>query len=136
MSKRGWLVELRQTEKAGDATLMAREAAQIGCDMVIVAGGDGTVNEAVNGLVGTQTALGVLPVGTGNRWARQLRIPTYMVVSPLLLFRECQSPADRSFRASRQVLSIGLSLMDLASLPNYPLLSLRPSFLRIHSIHK
>jgi diacylglycerol kinase (ATP) len=85
LRQKGWSVELRRTQKAGDATVMAREASQAGCDAVIVAGGDGTVNEAVNGLVGTRTALGVLPVGTGNLWARQLRIPTYMVVNPLLL---------------------------------------------------
>jgi diacylglycerol kinase (ATP) len=85
LRRHGWSVELRRTEKAGDATVMAHEASQVDCDAVIVAGGDGTVNEAVNGLVGTRTALGVLPVGTGNLWARQLRIPTYMVVNPLLL---------------------------------------------------
>ncbi|MCK4449355.1 MAG: acylglycerol kinase family protein, partial [Anaerolineae bacterium] len=76
LKRRGWSVELQLTEKPGDATILARAAAQAGCDVVIVAGGDGTVNEAVNGLVGTQTALGVLPVGTGNMWAKQLGIPT------------------------------------------------------------
>jgi YegS/Rv2252/BmrU family lipid kinase len=64
---------------------LARAAARDGCDVVIVAGGDGTINEAVNGLVGTQTALGVLPVGTGNMWAKQLRIPTYTLTNPLRL---------------------------------------------------
>ena len=44
--------------------------------MVIAAGGDGTVNEVASGLVNTDTALGVLPVGTANVWALQMRIPT------------------------------------------------------------
>ena len=85
LRRRGWSVELRVTKKPGDATTLARAAAQTGCDVVVVAGGDGTVNEAVNGLVGTQTALGVLPVGTGNMWAKQLGIPTYTLTNPLRL---------------------------------------------------
>jgi YegS/Rv2252/BmrU family lipid kinase len=99
LGKRGWSVELRMTDKAGDATSMAREAAQAGCDTVIVAGGDGTLNEAVNGLVGTHTAVGVLPVGTGNRWARQLRIPHYMVVNPLLLHETASVLAEGTIRS-------------------------------------
>ncbi len=85
LRRRGWSVALQLTEKPGDATTLSRAAAQAGCDVVIVAGGDGTVNEAVNGLVGTQTALGVLPVGTGNMWAKQLGIPTYTLTNPLRL---------------------------------------------------
>ena len=73
------------TERRGDATALARAAANAGRDVAIVAGGDGTVNEAVNGLVGTETALGVLPVGTGNLWAKQLGIPTYTLTNPLRL---------------------------------------------------
>lgn len=85
LRRRGWSVGLQLTKKAGDATTMARAAAQAGYDVVVVAGGDGTVNEAVNGLVGTRTALGVLPVGTGNMWAKQLGIPTYTLTNPLRL---------------------------------------------------
>lgn len=80
--ERGWSVELSTTERPGDATAMARQAARMGRNAVIVAGGDGTVNEVVNGLAGTQTAMGVLPVGTGNLWAKELQVPTYTLVSP------------------------------------------------------
>jgi diacylglycerol kinase (ATP) len=66
----GWQVELRPTKTAGDATTQARLAAVDGYDVVVAAGGDGTVNEVINGLVGTRTALGVLPIGTVNIWAR------------------------------------------------------------------
>ncbi|MFO7743509.1 MAG: diacylglycerol kinase family lipid kinase [Anaerolineae bacterium] len=83
--RRGWSVELRVTKGPGDATRMAREAAMSGQDAVIVAGGDGTVNEVVNGLVGTGTAMGVLPVGTGNLWAKELRVPTYALANPMRL---------------------------------------------------
>lgn len=99
LGRRGWSVELCNTGKAGDAAVMAREAAQAGCDAVIVAGGDGTLNEAVNGLIGTQTALGVLPVGTGNRWARQLRIPHFMIFNPLLVHETAAALADATIRS-------------------------------------
>jgi YegS/Rv2252/BmrU family lipid kinase len=82
LERHGWSVELKVTQKPGDATTLASRAAEAGCDVVIVAGGDGTLNEAVNGLVSTDTALGVLPVGTGNMWAKQLGIPTYTLTNP------------------------------------------------------
>ncbi|NLE44103.1 MAG: diacylglycerol kinase family lipid kinase [Chloroflexi bacterium] len=77
LKSHGWRVQLHVTERAGDATGFAREAARAGDDLVLVAGGDGTVNEALNGLVGSETALGVLPVGTGNVLARQLGMPVH-----------------------------------------------------------
>ena len=97
--EQGWSVELRTTERPGDATRMARQAAANHLDVVIVAGGDGTVNEVVNGLVGSETALGVLPVGTGNLWAKQLRVPTYTLANPLRLRKAARDLMDGSFRA-------------------------------------
>ena len=85
LERRGWSVDLKATEKPGDATALARAAAQAGRDVTIVAGGDGTVNEALNGLVGTETALAVLPIGTGNLWAKQLGVPTYSLTNPMRL---------------------------------------------------
>ena len=73
--EQGWRVDLRPTRSAGDATHLAREAAAQGYAVVVAAGGDGTVNEVVNGLVGTQTALAVLPIGTVNIWAREMGLP-------------------------------------------------------------
>jgi YegS/Rv2252/BmrU family lipid kinase len=98
LSKRGWPVDIQLTEKAGDATRLAQEAAQAGYDVVIAAGGDGTVNEAVNGLVGSDTALGVLPVGTGNLWARQMGIPVYALTNPLRLHETAAELADSMVR--------------------------------------
>jgi YegS/Rv2252/BmrU family lipid kinase len=85
LKRSGWEVELHLTEKPGDGTALTRAAAQAGCDVAIVAGGDGTINEAVNGLVGTQTALALLPVGTGNLLAKQLGLSTYTLANPLRL---------------------------------------------------
>jgi YegS/Rv2252/BmrU family lipid kinase len=70
----GWDVEHRPTERAGHATELAREAAARGVDVVLVNGGDGTINEAVNGLAGGETALAVLPGGTANVWAKETHI--------------------------------------------------------------
>jgi Sphingosine kinase and enzymes related to eukaryotic diacylglycerol kinase len=85
LAARGWSVEIETTRRAGEATTLAREAARAGLGAVWAAGGDGTVNEAVNGLVGTETVLGVLPVGTGNVWARQLHLPVYTLTHPFRL---------------------------------------------------
>lgn len=83
--RRGWSVQLAVTEQPGDATALASDAASSGHEVVLVAGGDGTINEAVNALVGTDTALGVLPVGTGNMWAKQLGLPFHALANPLRL---------------------------------------------------
>jgi diacylglycerol kinase (ATP) len=71
----GWTVDLRPTTGRGDGTRIAREAAAAGYDVVVAAGGDGTVNEVINGLVGTQTALAALPIGTVNVWVREIGMP-------------------------------------------------------------
>ena len=68
--------EVAKTEHVGHATELAKDAAQRGMDMVCAIGGDGTVNEVASGLVHTQTALAIIPSGSGNGLARHLRIPT------------------------------------------------------------
>jgi len=78
----GWAVTLRETSKPVEATELARHAVDRGARVVIAAGGDGTVNEVANALVGTDAALGVLPVGTTNTWALQMGIPA---LNPVLL---------------------------------------------------
>lgn len=68
-----------ETEASGHARELARQAAESGADILAAAGGDGTLNEVVNGLMGqmeTNVTLGVLPLGTGNDFARCLGIGT------------------------------------------------------------
>ncbi len=74
-SKQSDRVVLAPTQCAGDATRLAREALRQGFDAIIAAGGDGTINEVVNGLGTSQVPVGVLPLGTANVFARELRIP-------------------------------------------------------------
>lgn len=71
----GWSVSIEQSQGRGDATRIARNAVEAGLDAVLVAGGDGTLNEAIQALANTDTALGYLPYGTVNIWARELKIP-------------------------------------------------------------
>ena len=71
----GWEVARRETTGPGDATRFAREAVEAERDVVVVAGGDGSVNEALQGLAGQRrTALAVLPGGTANVWATELGV--------------------------------------------------------------
>ena len=65
-------VEVAETKRRGHATRLALAAARRGFDVVIALGGDGTLNEVANGLVGTDTALGLLPGGSTNVFARTL----------------------------------------------------------------
>ena len=64
-----------KTEYAGHATQIAALAAQNKVDVVVAIGGDGTINEIARSLVHTETALGIIPCGSGNGLARHLRIP-------------------------------------------------------------
>lgn len=75
LNRHGWSVMLRETSRPLEATDLARHAVDAGARVVIAAGGDGTINEVANGLVNTDTALGVLPLGTTNSWALQMGIP-------------------------------------------------------------
>lgn len=68
-------VTLAETTRRGHATRLAMGAAATGTDVVVVLGGDGTLNEAANGLAGTGTALAPLPGGSTNVFARQLGLP-------------------------------------------------------------
>jgi YegS/Rv2252/BmrU family lipid kinase len=70
----GWHVDLVESQFAGHGTELAREAARSGADAVIVHGGDGAINEAVNALAGGDCALGVLPAGTADVWAHETHI--------------------------------------------------------------
>lgn len=65
-------VSVAETSRRGHATRLAQGAASEGVDIVAVLGGDGTLNEAANGLAGTSTALGVLPGGSTNVFARTI----------------------------------------------------------------
>jgi diacylglycerol kinase family enzyme len=88
-------LEVAETVRRGHATRLARNAAREGVDAVVVAAGDGTLNEAANGLVGTQTALAPLPGGSTNVFARTIGVPKALKPATELLVA---SLAAHSFR--------------------------------------
>jgi diacylglycerol kinase (ATP) len=69
-----------ETERAGHAVVLARQAGEQGCDLVVACGGDGTVHEVVNGLMQVpkekRPALGIIPLGSGNDFAHILGLPS------------------------------------------------------------
>lgn len=66
---------IRFTQYAGHATLIAQQAVAEGYDVCVAVGGDGSINEVAQSLVGTNTALGIIPYGSGNGFATHLKIP-------------------------------------------------------------
>ena len=67
--------DIRVSEYAGHAVTLANEAVEARYDVVVVAGGDGSINEVGTRLIGTDIALGILPCGSGNGLSRCLNIP-------------------------------------------------------------
>ncbi|NIS38791.1 diacylglycerol kinase family lipid kinase, partial [Candidatus Saccharibacteria bacterium] len=67
--------EIVNTSHQGHGTTLAKEAVDNEFDMVVATGGDGTINEIGRGLVGSETALGIIPAGSGNGFSRNMKIP-------------------------------------------------------------
>src|SRR5207248_8174469 len=65
------------TTRTGEAELIARRGVEEGFEKIVAAGGDGTINEVVNGLAGASVALGLLPIGTMNVFATELGLPIH-----------------------------------------------------------
>jgi YegS/Rv2252/BmrU family lipid kinase len=70
----GCAVTVAETAARGDAVRIAREADEAAFDAVVAAGGDGTINEVVNGLAGRRLPLGVIPLGTSNVLAHEIGV--------------------------------------------------------------
>ena len=75
LRRHGYNVHVEFTKAPGHATVLAREASARGDYGVLVCGGDGTVNEVACGLIGSDTAMGIIPAGSGNGLARHIGIP-------------------------------------------------------------
>lgn len=75
LAERGLIAEICPTTGPDSARLLAEQAVRAGMEVVVAAGGDGTINEVLQALVSHTTSLGVLPLGTVNVWAREMNIP-------------------------------------------------------------
>jgi len=75
LTARGCTVTLRETTAEGEAKTFAREAADGAWDVVAAAGGDGTINEVINGLFGLDVPLAIIPMGTANVLAAEIGMP-------------------------------------------------------------
>ena len=75
LDRNQWLPNIQFTEYAGHARELALQYARMGFYAVVAVGGDGTLNEVACGLRDTQTALGVIPMGSGNGFARHIGVP-------------------------------------------------------------
>jgi diacylglycerol kinase (ATP) len=71
----GWNVEIETSIGGSQMPLLAQQAVEDKKDSLIIVGGDGSLNKVLPSLVGTDTALGVLPAGTANVWAQELHLP-------------------------------------------------------------
>lgn len=93
LEQRGAAVNVRYTERGGHATEIAAAEAD-GFDAVLVVGGDGTVSEVVNGLIGSRVPIAILPTGTENLLARELGMPRSPEVLARLLVEGFVRPHD------------------------------------------
>lgn len=108
-------LEVKDTGFRNHATELARDAADRGFDLVISFGGDGTMNEVVNGLAGSDTPLAILPGGMANVLCRTLGIPTDIVEATGHLLNRIRAFETRSINIARAdqryfVLSCGVGL--------------------------
>lgn len=108
-------LEVADTEARQHATELAKDAADRGFDLVIAFGGDGTMNEVANALVGTDTALALLPGGMANVLCRTLGIPIDIVEATGYLLNRIQSGTTRRINVGRMdgryfVMSCGIGL--------------------------
>lgn len=99
----GWTVTLQPTAAPGDASRLARAAAEAGEDVVLAAGGDGTLGEVADGLAGSRTILAPIPAGTANALAQELELPRPQILEP----RSMVKAAEALLRGRVQTIDLG-----------------------------
>ena len=104
LGKRGIAAEARATEGPDDATRLAREAVKDTTDIIISYGGDGTLNEVIQGMINGRASLAIWPGGTSNVVARDLGIPS-----------EIEQLAELISRGKAKRISLGVARSDAVS---------------------
>lgn len=90
----GWRVDAAETQSGAHTIELAKQASAEKKDAVFAVGGDGTIGNVVNGLIGTETALGVLPSGTANVWSIELGLKPFAWTHPWVLRRNASILAN------------------------------------------
>lgn len=75
LESKGWQITIQRTHGSKDIQTLTGKAVEENLDAVFIAGGDGSINQSVARLLGSDTALGVLPAGTANVWAQEIGLP-------------------------------------------------------------
>lgn len=99
LEEAGWEVEIVEATSSVSLTQSAADAAEQGLAAVFVAGGDGSVGRVAGALAGSDTALGVLPSGTANVWAKELGLPTLTWANPFALAEAARRLARGKIRS-------------------------------------
>jgi diacylglycerol kinase (ATP) len=98
----GVAAKLAPTSAPGSASALARAAVEQGTEIIFACGGDGTINEVINGMLPGSATLGILPSGTANIFARELRMP----LDPLRAARACVGWSPRRIALGRATWSV------------------------------
>jgi YegS/Rv2252/BmrU family lipid kinase len=114
----GWDVTIAVTSGPNDAKRLAREAVEQGIDVIVVNGGDGTINEAINGMAHSESALGVLAGGTANVWAKESRTGKDPVKAMRTIVRGERRRVDLGRAGDRYFLLMAGVGLDAAIIPN------------------
>jgi diacylglycerol kinase (ATP) len=124
LAANGVRLDIAETRRVGHAEALAREAAWRGEPMVVAAGGDGTIAEVANGLMGSPARLGVIPLGTANVLAHELGLPfaPRSVAAALAFGRTCtlwpgQANGADGTRLFVQMLGVGFDAQVVHNLP-------------------
>ncbi len=118
-----------------EAADIANRSASAGWDTIVAFGGDGTINEVVNGLMGTDAVLGVIPCGTGNDFSRSLRIPKNITEALNILIRRRMKQVDVGRTRQRYFINgIGIGFDALVNYESQQITGARGTALYVVSI--
>ncbi len=78
LNKKKYTYDIKYTQYAGHAVHLSHEAVEKGTDIIVAVGGDGSINEVASQMINTPSALGIIPLGSGNGLARHLGIPRFI----------------------------------------------------------